>query len=157
MSAIKKSEQLKGRRLFSYVEVSCIIHATEELEKVLVAVKNVFPAEDAEEINFEQKILSGFYKNPITMLKAVITEKRKVVVFMRRFLEMLEPDDRALLSSEFRSYVDSAGNLYLRVNKQEAFRGKMRLNSVDSIRIKIKLNMLPTTLEELESILAVEK
>lgn len=141
----------KNHRRVSYVEISLFIHATEDPDKVLKAAKNIFPEAYAEDIVFERSGLRGYYKNPIVILKAFIKERVRATTLLKNVLRRLEMDDRELLSSGFGGYVDSRGSLYIRLDKQEALLGKIRLCPVDPIHIKAKLNFLPTTLEELEA------
>lgn len=143
----------KNPRQALLVEVSLFIHATEDPEKVLKAVKNVFPVEYAEDIEFEKSNLQGYYKNPITTLRVIIRENVRVAAFLKNLLRRLEERDRTLLFSELEKYSDSKGTLYLRLDKQEAFQDKIRLCSADPIHVKIRLNFLPRTLEELEAFL----
>ena len=143
----------KNPRQPLHVEISLFVHATEDPEKVLKAVKNIFPVEYAEDIEFEKSELQGYYKNPITMLKVIIREKVRAAAFLKNVLRRLEAQDKTLLSSGLEEYTDSKGTLYIRLDKQEAFHGKIRLCSVDPVHVKIKLSFLPRTLEELESFL----
>ena len=147
----------KNRRRSSHVEISFIIHATEDPDKVLKAAKNILPEEYAEDVKYEKNVLTGYHKNPIIMIKTSIKEKIRAAALLKRILGKLEADDRALLSSGFRSHIDSKGSLYIRLDKQEAFLGRIKFCSVDPIRIKTKLNIVPTTLKELESISDTEK
>ena len=147
----------KNYRGSSHVEISFIIHATEDPDKVLKALKNILPEEYAEDVKYEKNVLSGYHKNPIIMMKTSIKEKTRVASLLKAILGKLEADDRALLSSKFRSQIDSKGSLYLRLDKQEALLGRIKFCSGDPIRIKTKLNIVPTTLEELESISDTEK
>ncbi len=136
-----------------HVEVSLFVHATEDLEKVLKAARNIFPAAYAQDLEFEKSIMHGYYKNPIIMLRLSIKERTKVAAFLKNLLSRLETDDRILLTSALGEYVDSKGTLYMRFDKQEALLNKIRLCSVDPILVKTKLNFLPRTLDELESTL----
>jgi RNA binding exosome subunit len=44
------------------------------------------------------------------------------------------------VSSEVNRHLDKKGALYLRLDKQEAFFGRIRLGRSDSIRVQIKLS-----------------
>ena len=144
---------VKNPRQLLHVEVSLLIHATEDSDKVLKAAKNIFPEASAESIEFEKSDLKGYYKNPITMLKVCIKEKSRTTAFVKDLIRRLEADDRILLSSELEKYIDSKKTLYVRLDKQEALFGNIKLSSNDSAHVKIKFNFIPRTLEELESIL----
>ena len=157
MSAIVEKRQMgKNRGLPSFVEISSIIHATEDLNKVLKATRNILPKEFADEPD-EKSNLLGYHRNPIITVRIIIRERVKEIAFLKNVLGSLEADDKACLSSEFKNYIDSKGNFYLRLDKQEAFLGKIKLGFDDTIHIKVKLGLTPITLEELEFILNTEK
>ena len=157
MSVIAEKRQLgKNRGLPCYVEIFTIIHATEDLNKVVKAIRNIFPEEFTNE-PYEKSDLTGHYRNPIVTLRAFIREKAKEIAFLKNILCRLEADDRAYLSSEFKDHMDSKGTFYLRLDKQEAFLGRIKLGFDDTIHIKVRLDLTPITLEELESILNTEK
>lgn len=157
MSAIIEKRQLrKNRGLPSFIEISSIIHATEDLDKVMKAIRNTLPEEFADE-EYEKSNLLGYHRNPIITLKIFIRERVKEIAFLKNILGRLEADDRACLSLKFKDYMDSKGNFYLRLDKQEAFLGKIKLGFVDIIHIKVKLDFTPITLEELEINLDTKK
>ncbi|MFH0897284.1 MAG: RNA-binding domain-containing protein [Candidatus Bathyarchaeota archaeon] len=143
----------KNPRQSVRIEVSLFIHATEDPEKVLKAVKNIFQLGHDEDIEFERSNLMGYHKNTITMLKIIIREKVRVAAFLKNLFKKLEAQDKTNLCLEFKEYIDSEGTLYMRLDKQEALNGKIRFCSVDPIHVKIKFNFLPKTLEDLESFL----
>ena len=140
------------RRLPSYIKMSFLIHATEDPEKVLKAVRYILPEEHFEDVEYEKNVLLGYHKNPIIMVKTSIKGGARALAVLKRILQKLEEDDMKLLSSEFPSHLDSRGNLYMRLDKQEALLGKIKLCSVDPIRIKAKFNFIPTTVQEIMSI-----
>ena len=157
LTAIAEKRQVgKNSGVPCYVEISSIIHATEDLNKVEKAIRNIFPEEFANE-PYEKSDLMGYHRNPIVTLRTFIREKAKEIAFLKNILCKLEADDKACLSSEFKNYIDSKGNFYLRLDKQEAFLGKIKLGFDDTIHIKVKLGLTPITLEELEFILNTEK
>jgi RNA binding exosome subunit len=51
------------------VEIRVFSHATEDLEKVQTAVRNILPEPLTEELAFSKAALTGHHGNPITCLK----------------------------------------------------------------------------------------
>ena len=121
------------------MHVSAFIHATEDPEKVLTACQHVFPPAYADAIAFTRRDLVGHYGNPITLLQTRISDPPLLAAFIDGLASSLSDVDKNELSSEVNRHLDEKGALYLRLDKQEAFVGRMRLGRGDSIRVQIKL------------------
>jgi RNA binding exosome subunit len=130
------------------VDVSSFIHATEDPDKVIAACRNVLPADYADEITFERRDLLGHYRNPITLLRARIKQKQVLEAFIENLAGSLSDGEKRLLSSDVSRRIDDKGALYLRLDKQEAFQGQMKLGNMDPIRITLKLVRRRKSLEE---------
>ena len=119
-----------------WVEVSVIAHATEDEAKVERAVKNIIP-DSASDIMFKQQPLSGYHKDPIQLITARI-KKKHALEFLRAFIKNLNVIDQYQLLDELEGRLDKAGNFYVRLDKQKAFRGLYSLKEEDSIRLKFR-------------------
>jgi RNA binding exosome subunit len=127
----------EGGRSFDVasVVVSVLAHATEDEDKVERAVRNLFP-EGAGEFRLKRQRLSGYYKDPIALITTRIRKRRRAVRTFRYIIGLLSPLDQQRLLDELEDRVDEAGNLYIRLDKQKAFRGEGALKEIDSIRLK---------------------
>jgi RNA binding exosome subunit len=132
------------RRTVTTLEISCLVHATEDHEKVMRAVRVLLPDRYVEEVRFSHDALQGYYKNPIALYKARITDRRVISGIVAKLTGELGPSDRRTLTTNFSRYVDRR-ILYLRFDKQDAYLGKLRLAHADPIRVKIRLSFPPTT------------
>ena len=130
------------------MDVSSFIHVTEDPNKVITACRNVLPLDYAEEITFECRNLLGHYHNPITLLKARIKNKQFLGAFIINLAESLSEVEKTYLFSDVSRRIDNGGALYLRLDKQEAFLGRMKLSNEDPIRVSIKLLRSRKSLEE---------
>lgn len=130
------------------MDVSSFIHATEDPDKVIAACRNVLPADYADEITFDRHDLLGHYRNPITLLRARIKQKQVLEAFIENLAGSLSDGEKRLLSSDVSRRIDDKGALYLRLDKQEAFQGQMKLGNMDPIRITLKLVRRRKSLEE---------
>ena len=130
------------------MEVTSFIHATEDADKVITACRNIFPADYADEIPFERRTLLGHYRNPITLLRTRIKRKQVVAAFIENLAGRLSDVEKRLLSSDVLRRIDDKGALYLRLDKQKAFQGRMTLGNMDPIRITLKLFRRRKSLEE---------
>ena len=90
----------------------------------------------------------GHHHNPITLLEARIKNKMIVGAFIENLARSLDEGEKKQLFSEIKRHTDDKGTLYLRLDKQEAFFGKMKFGKSDPIRIKIKLRQSRKRLEE---------
>ena len=124
-------------RLIKAAEISVLVHATEDEEKVKQAVKRLAKYEH----DFESQHLTGHYDDPITFLKSVTSKKKEATDFMTNIANKLSSLDRELLLQELQKHVDPQGNLYIRLDKQKAYHGRAVLNENDPIRIKFKLQL----------------
>ncbi|MEM2265596.1 MAG: RNA-binding domain-containing protein [Candidatus Hadarchaeales archaeon] len=108
------------------VTVKVLVHATEDENKIMEALKNFLPAK----IRVERVELEGHYGNPLVLLKARVKGKEMEEV-LSFFLDKIE--NLASLFPKFDQHLDKEGNLYLRLDKQEACRGRWVLKGGDEV------------------------
>jgi len=125
----------------AFIEVRALSHATEDPEKVGIAIKNILPDEVRDEVQLNQERLEGHFGNPITLLKARVNKKSTIRKLVETLHLRLPQEERELLLSDLEQRIDKEGNLYLRLDKQAAYRGEMRLGSSDVIRLQFKLSL----------------
>lgn len=128
------------RRKISYVDLSFFAHATEDQNKVLEAVKKIFPSRYANSVSFSKNTLKGEYGNPITFFKTKLREMEIIESLLRNISSNLPLIDKEELERNLSLHVDK-GSLYIRLNKQEAFKGKLKLSQADPIRIRIRFKI----------------
>jgi len=121
-------------------ELSVIAHATEDVDKVCQAARNILPAELRGKITFKRTSLTGHHGNPIANLKATLTDQNMTERFIKDLVLRLSSLDRTFLSDNLDQCIDHDGNLYLRFDKQAAYRGEIRLRQDDPIRMKLKFH-----------------
>jgi len=135
------------------IEVSAISHATEDPERVYSALRNVASEEIAKKAWISRQHLKGHHGNPIVTLIMKIRGTDLMESFIQRLASRLSDGDKQILSVEFRKHVDTDGNLYMRLDKQAALLGRLSLKQEDPIRIRMKLETRPRTLEEMSEAL----
>ncbi|MDW8045141.1 MAG: RNA-binding domain-containing protein [Nitrososphaerota archaeon] len=120
----------------SSIEISFIVHATEDEEKVLESI--VKRLSIPREI-FKVRRMEGHFGNPIQFYHARLTGN-EADRFAERLFPSLDDIDKDLMRIELKKYIDEHGNLYLRIDKQTFFdeKGKLRLSQEDAVRIKLK-------------------
>ena len=114
-------------------------HATEDEARVVQAMKF---ASGAEEITRE--VTEGYHGNSIIILEVFIKEKRR----SRDFFSRLEEDEIKEIIASLANRMDEDCNLYLRLDKQEAYLGKLQMTtSDDAIAVRAKVESYPKKLE----------
>lgn len=124
------------------VEISAIAHATDDLEKVQAALTTILPESLKGRQLFTRRYLEGYYRNPITTFEARLTKPADVEVFTSNFFRQLSKSEKLRIERDLALYSDPEGRLYIRIDKQRAFRGMIELGEEDPIRIRLKFNRL---------------
>lgn len=124
------------RSEIAYIDVSFFAHATEDLDKTVKAVQNLMPKEYVEKVIFKRTKLKGEYGNPITFFKTRIDANEISKALLSYISSNLSTIDKDYLSQNLTKHLNK-GNLYLRLDKQEASKGKVKLCSSDPIRLRI--------------------
>jgi len=120
-----------------FIQVLC--HATEDLKKVLRAVENVLGPEASSKISMSTEILEGHYGDPITLVKVFLLDREASEKVFSRILMNLTPLDRDELWRERSKKGKHGGKLYLRLDKQAAFLGHIKLSDKDPIKIVVQI------------------
>lgn len=126
-----------GRRVrVVEVELSTNCHATEEPEKVATALRNLLPPQLRSGASIEEQVLTGYYGNPIRRMR-IRVRGRDAEEVLRHILRSMDDTDREVLFSTLESRFDPRGSrLYLRVGKQDAYLGRIRLyDGSDAVRV----------------------
>ena len=124
--------------LVSEVDISCFAHATEDEGRVLDAVRRILPPASVESVSFAKTKAQGHHGNPITVFETRIKDKETVRAVVENIAANLTSLDKETLLNEVEKHVEK-GNFYVRLDKQAAFQGALRLAVVDPIRVRLRL------------------
>jgi hypothetical protein len=127
---------LSSKIPIGYIDIRVFAHATEDLDKILNAVRNIIPEEMVDKVTFKKTSLTGHHGNPITLLEARIKEKNAVQTVFKKLASSLSPLDKELLRNEITQHLDG-GNLYIRLDKQSAYLNEIKLCTTDPIHFRI--------------------
>jgi RNA binding exosome subunit len=127
---------LSSKTPVGYIDLRVFAHATEDPERVLTAVRNVLPSESVDSVLFKRSSLAGHHGNPIVLFEARVKDRRLVQAVFAKLCSGLGLMDKQVLAGEISGHLER-GNLYLRLDKQSAFLGEVRLGSVDPVHVRV--------------------
>ena len=120
--------------------ISAIVHATEDVDRVLQALSQVFPDGS---LPYEAKTrrFYGHHRNEIRMLDFSI-RGAAAGLFLEYLWRGLPSVDRGSILEALDKHLDSSGGLHLRLDKEEVFRGILRLKDQDPIKIQLSFQTM---------------
>ncbi len=131
------------------MEIRVSSHATEDIEKVETAVRNLLTQEPSEETAFTKTACTGHHGNPIVLLEATLSNRQMLPKALEKMGASLSSLDKDQLASEFKDHLEKR-SLFLRFDKQSAFLGNSKFSSTDPIRVKIHFkNKTPDEIADL--------
>jgi RNA binding exosome subunit len=139
----ERSPEGMSRKSLDYqiesVEISFIVHATEDMDRLLQMIKSIIPKQKIEDLDFCIDEMRGYYGNPISKVKTMIRNRSIASELALNIANQLGFDDKTILRSNIKQYVDESGKLYIRLDKQAMFKSNFKLVISDPIRVKVKL------------------
>jgi len=132
------------------VEIEAYAHATEDPSKVEEAIRNILFETIRDKIKLEKTTLRGHYGNPIIVYRGSIENVSEDLLL--NLIRRMSPEDRVSLKVSLDIHLGKHNILYLRFNKQEAYLGRLKLDQIDAICLRLKLkphvfNKLPELIE----------
>ncbi|MEF8856755.1 MAG: RNA-binding protein [Haloplanus sp.] len=116
-----------------YVEVRAFCYATEAEDRVAAALERLLPAE----VELERAESEGHFGDPIVVLSARV-ERADDIRAVLAAIDELPDDEYDRLLDELDERVDPDCNLYVTLDKQEAFQGDVRLGEGITLRGKVE-------------------
>lgn len=114
------------------VDIQVIVHATEDLEKIFFAFKDVC---NIDKEDFSIQNLQGHYNNPITLLHCKI-KKKKSQNFVKSLISSISKHELDVILEDLENRCDDS-SLYLRISKQALIEGKIVFDEDNPIKLKI--------------------
>ncbi|HXZ97870.1 MAG TPA: RNA-binding domain-containing protein [Candidatus Acidoferrum sp.] len=136
-------------RSIQSVQISTIAHATDDLDKIHEALRFLLPDSLKAGEVFTRRYVQGHHGNPIVTFEARLTKPQQLDQFARHLRKQLAKHEKLLIQHNLERHCDDQGNLYVRLDKQQAFRGTLELSDDDPIRVKLKFSRLGGHTEEL--------
>ncbi len=125
--------------LFSSLHARALCHATEDLDRVKTAMVNVMG-----DVEMRVSKTEGHHGNPIVILEAAVEDARAIDGFFAR----VSDEDLEELIGSLERRVDDGCNLFLKLDKQDAFAGRAHLGAGDDvISVRAKARVFPAKRE----------
>jgi RNA binding exosome subunit len=122
--------------LFQGLHARILCHATEDPEKVKLALSTAIESEDISVSKTE-----GHHGNPIQVLEAHIDDEAAI----RRFFERMDSDDLAEIVRTLESRMDDKCAVFIRLDKQSALTGTIKLGrNEDVISMRLRVRAYPS-------------
>ena len=118
--------------LHAEVKIDTILHATEDIDKILKCFLENF---NLEQEKFNVQNLTGHFNNPITLL-SINLKKKEAEEFIRNLLTKISKSDFDEIYENVEELISSSG-LKLKIDKQKMLNGKIMLEQKDAIKINI--------------------
>ena len=116
-------------------KISAIVHATEDLERVLQSLRRLFPDASLPS-KAETRRFGGHYGNEIRIVD-VSVRGSAAHSFLKYLWTGMVSFDRASILEALDKHLEPSGVLHLRLDKEEAFRGVFRIKDQDPIKIQL--------------------
>ena len=114
------------------VKINLILHATENENKVLESLENVFGVEQKD---FQIEQVPGHFNNPILLITSKL-KKKNAENFIKVFFSKMKKDDFEEVFENVEDYVTSSV-LNLRISKQKLVSEDLTMSKEDAIKINI--------------------
>jgi len=122
------------------------VHATEDLDKVKMAMANVVGP-----LELTTLVTEGVHGNPLTILEANVSDPDEVP----RFFSTLDREDLQTILRTLDKRVDEGCNLFVKIDKQSAFLGKVKLDRGDDVvSVRIRVAAFPATSEVAQKVVS---
>ncbi|MDI9644220.1 MAG: RNA-binding domain-containing protein [Candidatus Verstraetearchaeota archaeon] len=139
--------------MISKVSISLICHATEDPKKVEWALLNSIPEGLRGVVKINATLAKGHHGNEIRLI-SLDEESPAAGEIVNHIMNLLPVGDRIRIRDELDRFYDSRSTVFLRLDKQKAFGGQLRLSEGDDImRVKISLDLTKGNIAELLQLL----
>lgn len=115
------------------MDVSYLLHATEDAEKVAFAVRELIDVEAP----FEFVDMAGHYGNDIRKVSVHLHGEDATKAFTR-LAGRMPREMRELVARDIDRFVDEHASLYMRFDKQRLVEGEISIGYGEAIRLKVK-------------------
>ena len=99
-------------------------------------------------MGFTMTRAKGHHGNEIATSVLMIRNATNAEVFLKNIWSGLSQFDKAEVYSSLASRIDGTGTMFLRIDKQAALKGRIRLENTDPVKIEISFRTEPSKRNE---------
>ena len=121
------------------VTITTLSHATEDQGKALKAMRELYSGTVSKE--FPPVKARGHYGNEIVTLRTTITSRREADILFIELWRRLAESEREQILSRLGDHIDRSGTLFLRIDREECFQGRIRIGTMDTIRVGVHFSV----------------
>ena len=123
----------------SEIKISANSHATEDIEKVKETIKKLIPEKMHKETDLHILSIMGHAGNPICMIDISVKKKKPIAEVLEHISSILDDSEKEYLTGELENRLGEDNRLYLRLDKQEAYKDNFTLDDKDNtIKLEIQ-------------------
>lgn len=129
--------------MINRISLRTFVAATEDERRVCAALSIFVPSD-----SILGTLAKGYFGNEIKILESRI-KKKECLIFLHVLMERLPKKERLRLHNEIPARVDESCNFHMRLDKQAAYKGHVRLtDSKDAIDVSVHIASYPSKWEE---------
>jgi RNA binding exosome subunit len=132
-------------------QISAIVHATEDPEKVILALNRVCNQEMFQP-RIANKVLKGHFGNEITTITMTL-RNRLAEPFIASLWNKLPVEGRRTMIDELKTRLDEEDKLHLRLDKQGCFNGTYQLKDQDAIKVQVAFREMSDSMKQVREFL----
>ncbi|MCS7098069.1 MAG: hypothetical protein NZ922_03710 [Candidatus Methanomethyliaceae archaeon] len=125
--------------MINSISISTIVHATEDFEKVKIAMLNLIPENLRALCEITKVSAKGHHGNPILLLSINFKTSELASEIFKYIINSLSKINISLIKNNPSLYSDE-NFIFLRLDKQAAYNGILRLSLSDDV-IKVKISV----------------
>ncbi|MEM4576759.1 MAG: RNA-binding domain-containing protein [Candidatus Nezhaarchaeales archaeon] len=115
------------------VEYTVFIHATEDYNKVIKAVENLLPPKIRSRMSIKVEETLGHYNNPIRIAKVSFRNPEQANQALSWIWNALSSEEKTYILTNLDLHIDEKMRLHVRLDKQGAFLGLVKLSFGDDV------------------------
>ncbi len=137
----------RGKARVSSLEISTMLYPTEDPSKVLLALKSLSESE------VKESKYTSHYGYSFKVLTIIVRKSKQASEELSKMLSSMDDYDFSRLIEDLESHLDGR-TLFIRIDKQEAYLGRIRLFENDpGGYIRIKASFSTSRLKEIRNLL----
>ncbi len=139
------------------IEARAYARATEVAERVTTAILAIFPEDVRRQVSLSEETVEGQSGDTILIISALLKEREACETTFDTIFQQMDKKDLRSIRRTLDLRVDTNCVFFLRIDKQGAYLGKLRLaDSTDVIRVMIHFKDSPRCKQN-DAILLIEE